>query len=286
MGVRTLGGITVPHCKITQIISLSGLIFSVFLVSGALWAQDTGSTVSGTITDEKGLPVGGTQVTVRHLETGRTWSLLTGSEGVYIAPSLPLGSYVIEASAPGFKMALTGIYLKNPREVVLDLTLRPEENTMGDPAPTSSQAPSQRQRERGNSQPSRVTRETASRSSSAHRLPPPVEFPPVDRRSAASPPPELPVTGQAAPMTVQFGGFSVQLAAFREREPADELRVMLQDRGYDAYLAEPDISGSGHYYRVRVGPFGTREEVAEVVADMRKRLPKPLPDFWIVPADQ
>ena len=59
--------------------------------------------------------------------------MLTGSEGVYIAPSLPLGSYVIEASAPGFKMALTGIYLKNPREVVLDLTLRPEENPMGGP---------------------------------------------------------------------------------------------------------------------------------------------------------
>ena len=87
-------------------------------------------------------------------------------------------------------------------------------------------------------------------------------------------------------MTVQFGGFSVQLAAFREREPADELRVMLQDRGYDAYLAEPDISGSGLYYRVRVGPFGTREAVAEVVADMRKCLPKSLPDFWIIPADR
>jgi cell division septation protein DedD len=61
---------------------------------------------------------------------------------------------------------------------------------------------------------------------------------------------------------------------------------MVQDRGYTAYLAEADIPGQGLYYRVRVGPFGTREEAAELVADMRVRLPKPLPDFWIVPADR
>jgi cell division septation protein DedD len=76
------------------------------------------------------------------------------------------------------------------------------------------------------------------------------------------------------------------MAAFGKREPADAFQVMLQDHGFTAYVAETDVPGSGLHFRVRVGPFGTREEAAEVVADMRNRLPKPLPDFWIAPADR
>ena len=296
----------VSHRQIT-------LVLSLVLVSAVLGAQDPDSVISGTITDGDGVPVGGAQVKVRHLETGRTWSQLTGSQGVYIAPSLPLGSYVIEASAARFKTALTGIYLKNPREVVLDLALQPGEDAKQQRAPTSSQAPRQGQSGRGNSSPSRVTREDASRSSGNYRLPPPSEFPPADRRSSSSPlpeppatrqapssvesppveerastspSPEPPVTRQVPPTTVQTGGFSVQVAAYRQRRQADEFLVMLQDRGYTAYVVEGDIPGSGLYYRVRVGPFGTQEEVAEVVADMRNRLPEPLPDFWIIPSDR
>ncbi len=237
--------------------------------------------------------------------------LLTGSEGVDLTPSLPPGSYVIEISAAQFKEALTGVHLKNPSEVVLDLTLRPEETINREDAPTLSQEPGKR--EKVDSPASRVARETASRSSDSHRLPdpaefppvdrganasplsePPVtrpaqpnlEFPPVDRGSNASPLPGPPVTRTAIPMAVQSGGFAVQMATFRQRERADEFRMMLQDHGYIAYLDEAEIPGSDQYYRVGVGPFGTREKAAEVVAGMRDRLPKPLPDLWIVPADR
>ena len=351
--------------KIAQIVTLSGLVLSLVLFSGGLGAQDTRSAVSGTITDEEGSPVGGAEIVVRHLETGRTWSLLTGSEGVYFAPGLPPGSYVIEASAVGFKMALTGVHFKNPREVVLDLKLQPEENGNREQASTPSREP--KPKERGDSPPSRATREDASRSSGEDRLESPADFPPVDRGSSASPlaeppatrpaqaaaefppvdrqssasplseppatrqgqpaaelppvdrgssvspPPEPPVTRQAQPAaelptvdpgsspspppepqatvrvlpaTVQMGGFVVQMAAFRKPEPAEGFRGMLEDRGYAAYVAEVDIPGSGVYYRVRVGPYGTQEEVAVVVADMQESLPKPLPDFWILPADR
>jgi len=255
-------------------------------------------------------PVGGAQVTVRHLDTGRTWLLLTGSEGVYLAPSLPPGSYVIEVSAAQFKEGLTGVHLKNPSEVVLDLTLRPEEAINREDAPTLSQESGQR--EKLDSPPSRVTRETASRSSDSHRLPDSTEFPPVDRGSDVSPLPEPPVTRQAqpnlefppvdrgataspllgppvtrtaTPMAVQSGGFAVQMAAFRQRKKADEFWMMLQDHGYTAYLDEAEIPGSDQFYRVGVGPFDTREEAAEVVAGMRDRLPEPLPDLWIFPAE-
>jgi hypothetical protein len=168
-------------------------------------AQGTDSAITGTITDGEGLPVGGAQVTVRHLDTGRTWLLLTGSEGVCLAPSLPPGSYVIEVSAAQFKEGLTGVHLKNPSEVVLDLTLRPEEAINRENAPTLSQESGQR--EKLDSPPSRVTRETASRSSDSHRLPDSTEFPPVDRGATASPLLGPPVTRTATPMAVQSGGF-------------------------------------------------------------------------------
>jgi cell division septation protein DedD len=274
---------SVPHPNIAKIISLSGLVLSLLLVSSAMRAQGTDSAITGTITDGEGLPVGGAQVTVRHLDTGRTWLLLTGSEGVYLAPSLPPGSYVIEVSAAQFKEGLTGVHLKNPSEVVLDLTLRPEEAINREDAPTLSQESGQR--EKLDSPPSRVTRETASRSSDSHRLPDSTEFPPVDRGATASPLLGPPVTRTATPMAVQSGGFAVQMAAFRQRKKADEFWMMLQDHGYTAYLDEAEIPGSDQFYRVGVGPFDTREEAAEVVAGMRDRLPEPLPDLWIFPAE-
>ena len=209
--------------------------------------------------------------------------LLTGSEGVYLAPSLPPGSYVIEVSAAQFKEGLTGVHLKNPSEVVLDLTLRPEEAINREDAPTLSQESGQR--EKLDSPPSRVTRETASRSSDSHRLPDSTEFPPVDRGATASPLLGPPVTRTATPMAVQSGGFAVQMAAFRQRKKADEFWMMLQDHGYTAYLDEAEIPGSDQFYRVGVGPFDTREEAAEVVAGMRDRLPERLPDLWIFPAE-
>ncbi len=267
------------HPKCSQFTSLSGLLLFLLLISGGLLAQNTDSA----ITDGEGQPVAGAQVTVRHQETGRTWLLLTGSDGVYLAPSLPPGSFVIEVLAVRFKEGLTGVHLKNPSEVVLDLTLRPEEDLNREEVPTSSQEPGQE--EKGDPPPSGVTRGTAGRPSGKHRLPVPVEFPPVDRGSQASPLPEAPVTRSVSPIGVQSGGFVVQMAAFKQRDKADDFRRMLQDHGYSAYLAETE-PGSEKYYRVGVGPFSTREEALEVVAGMRDRLPKPLPDLWIVPADR
>ncbi len=218
---------------------------------------------------------------------------------------------MIEASSVGFKTALTGVRFESPREVVLDLTLKPQKSLDREPAPVSSRK--SKPRARGDSPTSRVTREDVGRTSGNHRLPSPAEFPPVDRRSSASPlseppatrpaqpaveppsvdpesfsspPTEPPPPVQALPATVQTGGFAVQMVAFRKPQPAEEFRAMLQDRGYAAHVAEVDIPGSGRSYRVRVGPFGSQEDVEEVVADMQNRLPKPLPDFWIIPSDR
>ncbi|MDA2934679.1 carboxypeptidase regulatory-like domain-containing protein [Acidobacteria bacterium AH-259-D05] len=270
-------GTTILQPKVLQKIGPCGVVIAVLLASSMLWAQVTSSTISGTVTDEQGASLGSVKVTVRHLETGRTWSLLTGEQGIYVAPSLPLGSYVVEASSDGFKTAVIGIHLKTAREVMLDLTLKAAESTekvKREEAPVVLQG---LQRRRRTGRPtSVVTRGNVDIFPEAHRAPQPPEPPPV----------EPPRTRQLVFTSTQTIGFAVQMAAYRERPKAEEFRAMLQNRGYSAYVIEADIPGSGRFYRVRVGPFSTLEQAKEVTADMRSRLAEPLPDFWIVPHQQ
>jgi cell division protein FtsN len=61
------------------------------------------------------------------------------------------------------------------------------------------------------------------------------------------------------------GAFTIQVGAYKAREPADALRARLVAAGHDAYVAEIDASGSVRY-RVRVGSFATRD-AAQLAAD-------------------
>lgn len=59
--------------------------------------------------------------------------------------------------------------------------------------------------------------------------------------------------------------FTVQVAAYKAREPADALRAKLAAAGYEAYVVQVDTPGSARY-RVRVGSFAARDS-AQQVAD-------------------
>jgi cell division protein FtsN len=59
--------------------------------------------------------------------------------------------------------------------------------------------------------------------------------------------------------------FTVQVAAYKAKEPADALRTKLTAAGYEAYVVQVDTPGSARY-RVRIGSFAARES-AQQVAD-------------------
>jgi DedD protein len=61
------------------------------------------------------------------------------------------------------------------------------------------------------------------------------------------------------------GAFTIQVGAYKAREPAEALRTRLAAAGHDAYVAEIDASGRVRY-RVRIGAFATRE-AAQLAAD-------------------
>ena len=91
--------------------------------------------------------------------------------------------------------------------------------------------------------------------------PPEVKVPPIDAPKAAPPPaPAPPAKAEPAPVN---GAFVVQLAAFIDDKGANALAGKLKKSGYEAYT-EPLTTSRGTLWRVRVGPFPTREAAVAV----------------------
>lgn len=247
-----------------------GLIF-LLCASTVLWAQFMVGTIAGRATDEGGAPLGQVKVTVRHLETGRLWSVLTDEEGKYMATSLPLGSYLIEASMAKFTTVFRGVPLRSAREVALDFTLKADAIARRAPGENPAELPGPQTGEPTNEPAPAATDENAGLVSDAQISPEPAEQPP---------------TNQFTSPGIQGVRFAVQIAAFRANPKAQGLKTMLQGRGYAAYVVEADIPESGHYYRVRVGPFGTSGEARDVALNLKSRFAEELSDFWIVPYGQ
>ncbi|HRR57728.1 MAG TPA: carboxypeptidase-like regulatory domain-containing protein, partial [Acidobacteriota bacterium] len=83
------------------------LTVTVLMAAGALaWAQATVSgTISGTVKDPTGAVIPGVEVTITEQDTGVSRVVLTDDEGFYTAPNVPVGTYTVSASMPGFKPA-------------------------------------------------------------------------------------------------------------------------------------------------------------------------------------
>src|SRR5688572_20148054 len=88
----------------------SALLF-VLLVCGfipAAFAQLSGGSLSGTVTDPSGAAVGGATVAVTHVTTGRQLQTVTTDAGLYAFPNLDVGGYTLTVEKPGFKRLSRG----------------------------------------------------------------------------------------------------------------------------------------------------------------------------------
>ncbi len=87
-------------------------------------AQVVGGTISGAVVDPSGAALSGATVVVRQTETGASRKLVTGNDGRYAAPSIPVGTYEVTVSHDGFaKQTRTGIELAMAQSLIVDLTL-------------------------------------------------------------------------------------------------------------------------------------------------------------------
>jgi hypothetical protein len=77
----------------------------------ACFAQET--SIVGTVTDTSGAVIPGAKVTIENPAKGFTRHLVTNSAGAYVAASIPIGTYVVTAEAPGFqRLVRSGIVLQ------------------------------------------------------------------------------------------------------------------------------------------------------------------------------
>jgi hypothetical protein len=80
---------------------------AVYLLAGAslllpVYAQTTG-VITGTIIDSTSSIMPDVKVIVRNMGTGEERVVQTNASGFYVANSLPVGLYEVEAAAAGFK---------------------------------------------------------------------------------------------------------------------------------------------------------------------------------------
>jgi hypothetical protein len=101
-----------------------------FFVGGCacagLWAQSAAvSQISGTVQDSSGLAVPGAQVVVTQTATGASRNTISGPDGAYLLPSLPIGPYRLEVKKEGFTAYVqSGIVLQVNTNPTIDVSLK------------------------------------------------------------------------------------------------------------------------------------------------------------------
>ena len=95
------------------------LLFVLAFTVGSAYAVDVNARIKGSVTDPSGAVVPGAMVTATNTATGVKYPTKSNGAGEYLLPQLPVGTYSISVSAPGFKSyAATGIVLSIDQEYV------------------------------------------------------------------------------------------------------------------------------------------------------------------------
>ena len=90
-----------------------------------LWGQAVANAqIQGFVTDPSGAAVPNANVTATQTATGLVRSTLSGPDGTYVLPDLPVGPYKLQVQASGFETYLqTGIVLEVSNNVAINVTL-------------------------------------------------------------------------------------------------------------------------------------------------------------------
>src|SRR5579871_180594 len=101
-------------------------VCSFLAVCAVAWAQAVStSQIQGTVQDQSGLAVPGAEVKATETETGVSRTAVTGADGGYVLPNLPVGPYSLEVSKTGFsKYVQTGIVLQVGSNPTIDIPLK------------------------------------------------------------------------------------------------------------------------------------------------------------------
>ncbi len=103
---------------------LAAGVLCILISADAMRAQST-AQISGTVHDESGAAVPGAEVRATNTGTGNVRTITTEDTGSYVLTNLPIGSYTIEVTKPGFSKAVEGgIVLQVDSNPTIDVGLR------------------------------------------------------------------------------------------------------------------------------------------------------------------
>ena len=102
-----------------------GAILLATLPHATAWAQSVSSSqVSGVVRDASGGALPGADVTITKIDTGAVRSAVTGTEGGFVLPNLPVGPYQLKVSLQGFTTYVQdGIVLQVSSNPQINVTL-------------------------------------------------------------------------------------------------------------------------------------------------------------------
>src|SRR6202041_332226 len=103
-------------------------LFVILAGAGTTQAQTFRGSILGTVTDSTGAGLVGARVTVHNVDTGVDRSTDTTTDGSYLMPELPVGTYNVTVEMKGFqKTATTGVTVTVAAERRVDAILKPGE---------------------------------------------------------------------------------------------------------------------------------------------------------------
>ena len=102
-----------------------GAILVWLLSSGTGWTQAVaGSQLAGAVRDSSGGVLPGASVTITKTDTGMTRTIVTGPDGGYVFPNLPVGPYQLKVALAGFNTYVQdGIILQVNTNPTVEVTL-------------------------------------------------------------------------------------------------------------------------------------------------------------------
>jgi len=113
--------------KVVGWLRTQGLVVFCLLLVAAVSAFGQGSTgtILGVVKDATGGTVAGANVTVTNVDTRLSRSLMTGEDGAYRFPELPVGNYEVQVVKDGFQTYdRKGVTLEIAQQAVIEATLQ------------------------------------------------------------------------------------------------------------------------------------------------------------------
>ena len=108
-----------------SLLAVLGLVIMGWAKPAFSQAGASGAQLNGAVRDDSGGSVAKATITLREKETNRTYSAVSGDNGLYVLANLPPGRYELTTEATGFaKSTQTGIVLNVGQVATIDVTVK------------------------------------------------------------------------------------------------------------------------------------------------------------------